>query len=92
LNSKNLIHLKGAGLGHKSALVLSRMNVLKDVMDGAVSGTLSELDFYRAIRARKDIYLYRQTMEGYLNDRGKDKRAERFANAFKKRRRLQNAS
>ncbi|SHE67201.1 hypothetical protein SAMN05444273_102224 [Litoreibacter ascidiaceicola] len=92
LKGGNLVHLKGAGLGHKSALVLSRMNVLKDVMEGAVEGTLSELDFYRAIRARKDIYLYRQAMEGYLTDRGNGKRAERFANAFKKRRRLQNAS
>ncbi|EPX79235.1 hypothetical protein [Litoreibacter arenae] len=92
LKGRNLVHLKGAGLGHKSALVLSRMNVLKDVMEGAVLGTLTELEFYRAIRARKDIYLYRQAMEGYLTDRGMDKRAERFANAFKKRRRLQNAS
>lgn len=92
LKGNNLMHLKGAGLGHKSALVLSRMNVLKDVMEGTVAGTLTELDFYRAIRARKDVYLYRQAMEGYLNDRGKEHRAERFASAFKKRRRLQNAS
>ena len=91
LKGRNLVHLKGAGLGHKSALVLSRMNVLKDVMEGAVAGTLTPLDFYRAIRARKDIYLYRQAMEGYLTDRGKADRAERFANAFKKRRRLQSA-
>ncbi|MEP3347586.1 MAG: hypothetical protein ABJN34_04385 [Litoreibacter sp.] len=91
LNGENIIRLKGAGLGHKSALVLSRMNVLKEVMEGAIAGTLKELDFYRAIRARKDIYLYRQAMEGYLTERGKEKRAERFGNAFKKRRRLQSA-
>ena len=91
LKGRNLVHLKGAGLGHKSALVLSRMNVLKDVMEGAVAGTLTQLDYYRAIRARKDIYLYRQAMEGYLTERGKPDRAERFANAFKKRRRLQSA-
>ncbi|WP_298261989.1 hypothetical protein [uncultured Litoreibacter sp.] len=91
LKGRNIIRLKGAGLGHKSALVLSRMNVLKDVMESAVTGELTELDFYRAIRARKDIYLYRQAMEGYLNDRGKADRAERFGNAFKKRRRLQSA-
>lgn len=95
LKGRNLLHLKGAGLGHKSALVLSRMNVLKEVMEGAVSGDLTEIDFYRSIRARKNIYLYRQAIEGYLKDRGKDARAERFSNAFKKRRRLlkrQNAS
>ena len=91
LSGANITRLKGAGLGHKSALVLSRMNVLKDIMEQAVAGTLNELDFYRAIRARKDIYLYRQAMEGYLTERGKADRAERFGNAFKKRRRLQSA-
>jgi len=73
----------------KSALALSRMSVLKDVIEGAVAGTLTRLDYYRAIRARKDIYLYRQAMEDYLTELGKPDRAERFANAFKKRRRQQ---
>lgn len=92
LKGRNVMRLKGAGLGHKSALVLSRMNVLKDIMEGAVTGTLTELEFYRAIRSRKDIYLYRQAIEGYLTERGLSDRAERFGNAFKKRRRLQAAS
>ncbi|PTX55643.1 hypothetical protein C8N43_0282 [Litoreibacter ponti] len=89
LKGDNIIHLKGAGLGHKSALVLSRMEALKDVMKGCIEGTLTELDFFRAIRARKDVYLYRQTMEGYLAARGREDRAKRFGNAFKKRRRKQ---
>ncbi len=91
LQGKNLIHLKGPGIGHKSALVLNRMDALKPIMEDGVKGQLDPSDFYKTIRARKDIYLYRQAMEGYLKERGQDARLQRFANAFKKRRRLQNA-
>jgi hypothetical protein len=88
LSGDNLIKLKGFGIGHKSALVLSRMDALKQVMEDGVKGTLDPQDFYKALRARKDIYLYRQSMEGYLKDRGQETRATRFGTAFKKRRRL----
>jgi hypothetical protein len=64
------------------------MDTVKDVMEGGITGTLDPADFYKAIRARKDIYLYRQSMEGYLKDRGQEDRATRFGTAFKKRRRL----
>lgn len=90
LRGKNLVHLKGFGLGHKSALVLNRMDVLKLAMEKGIAGKLSEAEFYSAIRGRKDIYLYRQSMEGYLRGTGQDARADRFVQAFKKRRRLQN--
>lgn len=92
LVGRNLVHLKGFGIGHKSALVLNRMDALKKVMEDGIKGTLDPLDFYKSIRARKDIYLYRTTVEGYLKDRGQEERIQRFANAFKKRRRLQNAA
>jgi pimeloyl-ACP methyl ester carboxylesterase len=84
LSGPNLVRLKGFGLGHKSALVLNRMDVLKKIMEPQ--------EFYRAIRGRKDIFLYRQTIEGYLNDRGNTKRARRFAAAFKRRRRVSQAA
>jgi hypothetical protein len=84
LSGDNLIHLKGFGLGHKSALVLNRMDALKSVMEGGITGTLSEPEFYKTIRARKGIYLYRKTIEGYLEARGQTERRTRFAAAFKK--------
>ncbi|MDA8747552.1 hypothetical protein N9M66_05005 [Litoreibacter sp.] len=92
LAGRNLVHLKGFGIGHKSALVLNRMDALKKVMEEGIAGTLDPLEFYKSIRARKDIYLYRTTVEGYLKERGQDDRLLRFANAFKKRRRHQNAA
>ena len=88
LSGDNLIHLKAFGMGHKSALTLSRMDMLKEVMEGGIEGTLNKDDFYKSIRNRKDVYLYRQAMEGYLQERGQKDRAARFGNAFKKRRRV----
>lgn len=92
LDGDNLIRLKGFGIGHKSALVLSRMDVLKPVMEQAIAGTLDPAEFYQAMRGRKSIYLYRTAMEGYLKARGQDQRSARFANAFKKRKRLLKAA
>lgn len=86
LEGANLTHLKGFGLGHKSALLLNRMGVLKDVMEGGIEASLEASDFYKAIRARKNIYLYRTTMEGHLNNRGHTDRRTRFVDAFIKRR------
>lgn len=91
LNGSNIVHLKGFGIGHKSALVLNRMDILKSVMEAAVTGTLEEDQFYKMIRKRKDIYLYRSTMEGYLKGKGQITRAKRFADAFKRRKRRRNA-
>ncbi|MCY4335109.1 MAG: hypothetical protein OXC60_10600 [Litoreibacter sp.] len=88
LTGPNLIHLKGIGLGHKSALVLNRMGRLKGVMEDGIAGTLTPAGFYKMLRARKDVYLYRQTMEGHLTARGKPAQAKRFGEAFIKRRRL----
>ena len=92
LEGKNIVRLKGFGLGHKSALVLNRMDALKTVMEKGVAGKLTANEFYAAIRKRKDVYLYRQSMEAYLKASGNEARAERFVSAFKRRRRLQNAN
>lgn len=92
LYGPNLVHLRGFGIGHKSALVLNRMEALKPVMELGITGQLKPHDFYKAMRARKDIYIYRTAMEGYLKERGQTERLERFANAFKRRRRAQKAA
>lgn len=86
LHGSNLVPLHGIGLGHKSALVLRRMDRLKPVMKGAIEGSLTPLAFYQMLRARKDVYLYRQIMEEHLRERGHEVRAERFKLAFKRRR------
>jgi hypothetical protein len=85
------VHLKAFGQGHKTALVLRRMDLLKSVMREAVEGRLTPQWFYKATRARKNIYLYRKVMEEHLVARGKSHRVERMVQAFRARRHAQAA-
>ncbi len=87
LSAPNLVPLKGIGLGHKSALVLNRMDVLKPIMEAGIAGTLTPAAYYKLIRSRKDIYLYRLAMEDHLRARDQEDRRQRFGAAFRKRRR-----
>ena len=87
IQGPGVIHLKAFGFGHKTALVMNRMGLLKQVMEHAIDGTLTEGEFYRLIRARKDIFLYREAIASALIKRGQDARAQRFRDAFKRRRR-----
>lgn len=84
-----LIHLRGFGFGHKSAVVLRRMGLLKSFMKGAITNSLDTAEFYRAIRARKDLYIYRVNMENHLDLRGHPERIPGFRQAFRQRRRNQ---
>lgn len=83
----NIIHLKSFGMGHRTSLVLRRMDQLKAVMSKAIGGTLTSHEYHKLIRSRKSIYVYRQTMEFYLNERGQPERAKRFGEAFRRLRR-----
>lgn len=80
-------HLHAFGHGHKSAVVLRRAEVLKEFMTKAIRGTLTDPEFYRMIRARRDVMIYRKTIEAHLAARGKDSLLEPFRMAFRRRRR-----
>lgn len=82
-----LVHLRAFGFGHKTAVVLRRMGHLKTVMGAAITGELTQAQFHRLIRDRKNIYLYRVSMETHLETRGHADRIPRFREAFQKRRR-----
>jgi len=82
----NLVPLKAIGLGHKSAMVLRRMDQLKPIMSGAIRGTLTQSEFYQRNRDRKNVLVYRRNIEEYLTERGKEHRVGRFRRAFKLRR------
>jgi hypothetical protein len=86
LHGDNVLFLKGFGFGHKSAVVMRRMDVLKQIMGGAIMGTLTARQFYKMTRTRQDIYLYRKNIEGYLAERKMDSWIPRFQTAFKRRR------
>ncbi len=63
------------------------MEQLKHVMQAGIDGTLTTTEFQSLARARKDIYLYRLSMEPHLSARGQDVRIAPFWAAFRRRRR-----
>ncbi|WP_374293084.1 hypothetical protein [Paenirhodobacter enshiensis] len=77
--------LHAFGLGHKTALVLRRMEKLKPVMGAGLDGTLTPALFYRLIRNRGEIYLYRKVMEEHLTRRGHGARIPALVAAFRRR-------
>jgi len=90
IEAPNLIKLKAFGMGHRTSLVLRRMEQIKPVMQHGIEGTFDEAGFNKMIRSRKDIFVYRQTMEHYLAERGQNDRAARFVAAFKRRKQQKN--
>lgn len=86
LQRGHVIRLVAPGLGHKSALVLRRMQRLKAVMKSAIEGDLTPLSFAQLIRNRKDIYLYKVNMISHLNARNRQTLEPRFTDAFRARR------
>lgn len=89
LPQDRITYLKAFGQGHKTALMLRRMDLLKAVMLRAVEGTLTTQWYYKATRARKGIYLYRRQMEEHLAARGKETLIPRLVEAFRAGRRQQ---
>lgn len=86
LESAALVALNAPGCGHKSAFTLRRMDRLKPVMSAAIEGELSHHKFAQLMRNRKDIYLYKRTMQAHLSERNRPEMADRFGQAFKARR------
>ncbi|PQV55941.1 hypothetical protein LX70_02826 [Defluviimonas denitrificans] len=86
LPQDRLVHLRAPGLGHKSAVVLRRMEKLRKVMEAAIAGTLTPVGFAAMIRNRKDVLLYRRNIEAYLAERDRDSLIPRFTAAFRQRR------
>lgn len=92
LPADKVIALKAFGQGHKTALALRRMELLKTVMTEAIEGRLTPEWFHRVNRSRKDIYTYRKSMEEHLEARGKADRIPQLIKAFRVRARRKAAA
>ncbi len=84
ITGPNVTPLRAFGMGHRTSLVLRRMDQLKPVMKSGLEATLTAPDFYKMIRGRKSIFVYRQTLEYYLIERGQNDRAARFVETFRR--------
>ncbi len=58
----NVMKLRTPLLGHRLGSSLHQMGVLSQITLGALNGTLTELEFYRTIRARKTFQRYQREL------------------------------
>ncbi|MGB8622595.1 MAG: hypothetical protein WCD16_07240 [Paracoccaceae bacterium] len=61
-NLPNVMKLRAPLLGHRLGSSLRQMGILSPIILGALDGSLSELDFYRALRARKTFPRYHKEL------------------------------
>jgi hypothetical protein len=58
----NVMKLRTPLLGHRLGSSLQQMGILSQITLGALNGTLTELEFYRTIRARKSFQRYQREL------------------------------
>ncbi|MEY2957170.1 MAG: hypothetical protein RL123_1898, partial [Pseudomonadota bacterium] len=78
--------LRAPGCGHKTALALNRMGALKEVLGGAIDGTLDAHRFAVLVRGRRDLLLWVRELAARLEARGQTARAERLRRLYRARR------
>jgi hypothetical protein len=60
--AKNVVRLRAPLMGHRLGSSLHQMGILSQITLGALNGTLSEADFYRALKARKGFVRYQREL------------------------------
>ncbi|MEM9128344.1 MAG: glycosyltransferase family 2 protein [Pseudomonadota bacterium] len=70
---------------HKTAVFLRKIGALKPIMRSAIFDEITENDFYKLYRARRDLPWFRGAVAQYFVDSDRNEIAERFAIAFRKR-------
>ncbi len=58
----NVVRLRAPLMGHRLGSSLHQMGILSQVTLGALNGTLSEADFYTALKARKGFVRYQREL------------------------------
>jgi hypothetical protein len=73
----NVVRLRTPLMGHRLGSSLNQMGILSPVILAALNGTLREVDFYRALRARRDFPRYQRELFKRALDRGRPGLARR---------------
>jgi hypothetical protein len=58
----NVMALRAPLMGHRLGSSLHQMGILSQITLGALNGTLTELEFYRVLRARKSFQRYQREL------------------------------
>ncbi len=70
---------------HKTAVFLRKIDALKPVMHHAIFDELTEPEFYRLYRGRRNLPWFRGSLAGYFNELGRYEMAEWATKAFRNR-------
>ena len=87
LPADKITPLRAFGLNEDIGIALKRLGLIEGILMSAVNGTLETDHWYKVLRARKDLYIYRRIMETHLKDRGKAALSKSFVKAFRRRKR-----
>ncbi|MGK8234266.1 hypothetical protein ACLGGT_08765 [Roseovarius sp. MS2] len=74
----NVQHLRAPLLGHRLGSALNQMGILSPIILGALNGTLTAEDYYRLLRARRDLPRYQRELFTRAVAKGHTKLAERL--------------
>ncbi len=66
----NVQHLRAPLLGHRLGSSLNQMGILTPIILGALNGTLTDAEYYRILRARKDSPRYQRELFKKAVDKG----------------------
>ena len=75
----NVMRLRAPLMGHRLGSSLQQMGILSRITTGALNGTLTEAEFYRLLRARKDFKRYQKELFKRAVDKGRHGLARRVA-------------
>ena len=75
----NVMKLRAPLMGHRLGSSLQQMGILSAITTGALNGTLTEAEFYRLLRARKEFGRYQKELFKKALDRGRPDLARRVA-------------
>ncbi|MDE0589183.1 glycosyltransferase family 2 protein [Halocynthiibacter sp. C4] len=70
---------------HKTAVFLRKIDALKPVIQHAIFDELTEKEFYRLYRNRRNLPWYRGSVSNYFRNSGREKIADRFDMVFRER-------
>jgi hypothetical protein len=84
-NGDNMRIFKCWFSNHKTAVFLRKIGALKAVMTHCIMDELTEPEFYRLYRERRNLPWYRGTLSNYFRETGREAMADNFDKAFRRR-------
>lgn len=93
LDQKHVDRLSGANIHiyrcrysqHKTAVFLRKIGAHKTVMERCIFDELTDAEFYKLYRARRNLPWFRGSVSSYFKDSGREETAKRFDQLFRAR-------